>query len=710
MIKREGDAWVLYTKDGKKRLGKFDSEEAAKKRERQIQFFKTRGKLGESIATLHEELLTLGEDLGYLPGLTAHDADDNPSYETVISAIGRVLEDQWRADYQTGDVESGNGMPMRMGESAPMCRYKVVATFQGSFVYCDEIGKLWQQAYAFDAAAEVDHVTLDGDAAEVTATFSPVGTNAQEAETDASNGLPAGMVAMYKKMRKRGMAHAAAVTFMKNSGMEVSAAHEGALKDMEEARQDLTEAALIIEAHPAGTINTARLHRDTNVIEGTTLITAASHNGPNKQRIYTDAALRKIAGMAEGLPAYANHVAPADAFKPRPVEHLIGRHRNVRYEAAAGRIVSDLHVLDHQAPWVFSLAERMGDVVGNSLVSRGVIRMDGPVEMIDDIVQVRSADLVSDPAATKGLFEARGVEADVIERFALADGPGTKDDNIDHALLLEDRRVYALLQEAGGEVQTIILKKKFYDSADAARKWAKSHDFKSGDVDETGDSYRFRQAAPGKYDRMRTICLNPGRDASPEDCRVAAVIGFTGSRQESQEDNDMDLAGILTHLKGSAADLAALQEHFALVAKADVGKPGAAQLQESVATLTTERDTVVKERDAAAKELAEAKKRLDDFSARDALAAKKARLQEAIVAHDLGKQYGKVPGVVSEQFRSLLEGADEKEWAKLLDDRLALLKAVPSGTRQPTSTLKEMRGEDDLPADIHGRFARAIRG
>jgi hypothetical protein len=40
MIRKVGEKWVLFSSDGKKELGKFDSKEAALKRERQIQFFK----------------------------------------------------------------------------------------------------------------------------------------------------------------------------------------------------------------------------------------------------------------------------------------------------------------------------------------------------------------------------------------------------------------------------------------------------------------------------------------------------------------------------------------------------------------------------------------------------------------------------------------------------------------------------------------------
>lgn len=40
VIRQEGGQWVLYSRDGKKRLGVFDSKEEALKRERQIQFYK----------------------------------------------------------------------------------------------------------------------------------------------------------------------------------------------------------------------------------------------------------------------------------------------------------------------------------------------------------------------------------------------------------------------------------------------------------------------------------------------------------------------------------------------------------------------------------------------------------------------------------------------------------------------------------------------
>ena len=167
----------------------------------------------------------------------------------------------------------------------------------------------------------------------------------------------------------------------------------------------------LVEAMPAGPINTGKLNRAANIIMGCTLITGRSVNGGRGGRRYSDQALCQIAAMAEGLPAFVNHVKPEEAFKPRDVKDLIGRHQNVRYDAATGRVISDLHLLEHQAPWVFSLAERMGDQIGNSLVSKGLVKMEGDCEVVDSIVALRSGDLVSDPASTRGLFEAVLAEA-----------------------------------------------------------------------------------------------------------------------------------------------------------------------------------------------------------------------------------------------------------------------------------------------------------
>ena len=178
------------------------------------------------------------------------------------------------------------------------------------------------------------------------------------------------------------------------------------LTNLREA-QDAATGSVLIESLPSGRLRQGKLNRALNVIEGTTLIGPLSSNGTNRKRRYSEAALKKIAAMAEGLPGYLNHTRPEDAFKPRDVRDLAVRHRNVRFDAATQTVRSDMHVVPAHADLVFGLAEQFGDHIGNSLVSRGAIQMEGDTEVVVDIMQLRSADLVTDPASTKGLFEGK---------------------------------------------------------------------------------------------------------------------------------------------------------------------------------------------------------------------------------------------------------------------------------------------------------------
>lgn len=76
----------------------------------------------------------------------------------------------------------------------------------------------------------------------------------------------------------------------------------------------------------------------------------------------------------------------------------------------------------------------------------------------------------------------------------------------------------AMKAEDPTTVQTLIFSKDKFDSADAAKKWAKDHDFRADKVDETDDSFRLRQRDPGdfKQESFRTISLKDG---------VQAVVG-----------------------------------------------------------------------------------------------------------------------------------------------------------------------------------------
>ncbi|HSE46256.1 MAG TPA: hypothetical protein VLA89_13090 [Gemmatimonadales bacterium] len=349
------------------------------------------------------------------------------------------------------------------------------------------------------------------------------------------------------------------------------------------------ESVDLVEAAPGGTIKHANINRALNVIEGTTLIGPHSSNGTNRKRRYSDGALKKIASMAEGLPGYLNHVKPEDAFKPRDVRDLAVRHRNVRFDAATQTVKSDMYVLPEHASLVFGLAEQFGDHIGNSLVSRGLIQMEGDTEVVTDIVQVRSADLVTDPASTKGLFESQG---------------------------------------AGDRTVTLT-------------------------------------------DLIESLKSTPTR-----------------------KDTTMDFAAILQHLKEHPDTQKLLLEHLQVVPKAEHAAAVAERdakirsLEEGQQTLTSKVTTLEAEAKTAATSLQEAKVKIGEYEAKDALAAKRLALQEAITKHKLTTEFGSIKGAVSEDFKTLLEGMEESAWAKQLDDRYTALKGVPQG-QQPKSRVKD---------------------
>jgi len=200
---------------------------------------------------------------------------------------------------------------------------------------------------------------------------------------------------------------------------------------------------ILIESTPA---RLGRINRDAGVITGATMIGATSSNGVGGRR-YSVAALKKIASMSEGLPGFLNHVAPSEAFKPRPVQDIAVRWHNVRFDPTNHRVVGDMHVLPHHKELVFGLAEQFGDRIGNSLVSKGSVRQEANGEVVDDILAVRSADIVSDPASTKGLFEGKSDSSsltilDLIEALKGVQ-PMTDDEKIGRVLAAINGTSYA---------------------------------------------------------------------------------------------------------------------------------------------------------------------------------------------------------------------------------------------------------------------------
>jgi len=92
-------------------------------------------------------------------------------------------------------------------------------------------------------------------------------------------------------------------------------------------------------------------------------------------------------------------------------------------------------------------------------------------------------------------------------------------------------------------LQTLILDKKRFKSEADARRWLKEHEFTSGKVDETEDSYRFRQREPGEFKEgsFRTITLTAG---------VKGVIGILKRQTEKREELRCDIENEVRKLGG----------------------------------------------------------------------------------------------------------------------------------------------------------------
>jgi len=111
------------------------------------------------------------------------------------------------------------------------------------------------------------------------------------------------------------------------------------------------------------------------------------------------------------------------------------------------------------------------------------------------------------------------------------------------------------------DVQTVIFDKDKFN-LDRAKKWLKTHDFKVPAVDETDDSFRFRQKEPGtfKEESFRTIELTEG---------VKSVIGRP--KTASDGDSAIQKVGPLTQIpflvkkkkmKAQIAYIASLQDQI----------------------------------------------------------------------------------------------------------------------------------------------------
>jgi len=124
------------------------------------------------------------------------------------------------------------------------------------------------------------------------------------------------------------------------------------------------------------------------------------------KREYAPAGLRKAAPLYEGIQVNIDHDRKGTE---RRVADRFGKLEQIKFVESDG-LRGDLrynvkHPLAGQVAW---FAENMPEALGFSHHTRGSCRMQGGVEIVEEIKAVRCVDIVADPATTRSLFESEG--------------------------------------------------------------------------------------------------------------------------------------------------------------------------------------------------------------------------------------------------------------------------------------------------------------
>ncbi|MBW3600568.1 MAG: hypothetical protein KY475_25310 [Planctomycetes bacterium] len=162
---------------------------------------------------------------------------------------------------------------------------------------------------------------------------------------------------------------------------------------------------MLIPLHEFVISPAARVDREAGVIRDVKVLGYASANG----RRYSPEAVRRAVALYEGIRVNVDHPPPARAEAERPVAARFGVLKGVA--AREDGLYGDLHYLRSHplAELTAEAAERLPEALGLSHNAEGRVSQNGGVTVVEEIVRVRSVDLVADPATTRSLFEGESV-------------------------------------------------------------------------------------------------------------------------------------------------------------------------------------------------------------------------------------------------------------------------------------------------------------
>lgn len=148
-------------------------------------------------------------------------------------------------------------------------------------------------------------------------------------------------------------------------------------------------------------LSEAVVDNNSNTIKNVVILSEKSKNG----RIYTkDCQASAVAGgLFENMQSFFNH----EKTENRNVRDLIGKYVNVKFDEQSKKTVGDLKLIPDtpETKKMLSIAENMPDLLGNSISARGKYYRENDTDVITEIINAYSGDIVSRPATTKGLFE-----------------------------------------------------------------------------------------------------------------------------------------------------------------------------------------------------------------------------------------------------------------------------------------------------------------
>jgi len=168
----------------------------------------------------------------------------------------------------------------------------------------------------------------------------------------------------------------------------------------------------LLKIHEARNPATLKTSRKANIIFNVKIIGFNSEN----DRQYLPEALKAAVKLYEGINVNVDH--PTDPSEPRSAYDRIGKLVNVRFVEGKG-LYGDLWLNpSHELTGnVFSAAEKMPDQYGLSHNAQGEGETKNGVFIVSKITEVRSVDLVADPATTKSLSESKKMKKPKVKKL-----------------------------------------------------------------------------------------------------------------------------------------------------------------------------------------------------------------------------------------------------------------------------------------------------